>query len=99
MKDQGGGQVIAFLFLIQNVVKFTMLGCDKEELIIAKLDLSFLKDQVDGLVENANDLRIRNGWSQGDASQANMRRALRRRFSTRTRTLFRISLLSMMRVF
>ena len=91
--------MVAFLFLIQNLVEFAMLCGHKEELVVAKLDLPFLKDQVDGLVENANDLRIRNGWSQGDPSQANMRRALWRRFSTRTRTLFGISLLSMMRVF
>ena len=58
MKDQRGSHVVAILFLIQNMVEFAMLGGHQEELVISQFDLPFLKDQVDGLVENANDLRV-----------------------------------------
>jgi hypothetical protein len=58
MKDQGGRQVVTILFLIQNLVKIAMLGGHQEELVISQFDLPFLKDQVDGLVEYANDIRV-----------------------------------------
>lgn len=58
MKDQGGSHVVAILFLIQDLVEFAMLGGHQEELVISQFDLPFLKDQVDGLVEYANDLRV-----------------------------------------
>ena len=58
MKDQGGRQVVTIFFLIQNLVKIAMLGGHQEELVISQFDLPFLKDQVDGLVEYANDIRV-----------------------------------------
>jgi hypothetical protein len=58
MKDQGGCHVVTILFLIQNLVEIAMLGGHQEELVISQFDLPFLKDQVDGLVEYANDLRV-----------------------------------------
>jgi hypothetical protein len=58
MKDQGGSHVVAILFLIQNLVEVAMLGGHQKELVITQFDLPFLKDKVNGLVENANDLRV-----------------------------------------
>jgi hypothetical protein len=50
--------VVTILFLIQNLVEIAMLGGHQEEIVISQFDLPFLKDQVDGLVEYAKDLRV-----------------------------------------
>lgn len=89
MKDQGGGHVGTILLLTQDLVEVAMLGCHEEVFVITQIDLPFLKDQVDGLVEYASDLRVCKCGPLGPtSSQANKRGALLRRFSTRTRALF-----------